>query len=162
MKLNQCKNCSFIAFFLFICVLVTEKSHRLRFHENSSYQPNNFTSLFLIENCFLYSSWLRCNFRSDLNAHWCTWPPKTWYRRWSPYATNRECQLTIHLHHMGGFNFTQQQFSECLIFWKICFLTKKLKILCSLVKQIWQKLHKLRDRNVKNHWVNYAAKLESH
>ena len=89
-----------------------------------------------------------------------------------------------------GLSFTQQQFSEGLIFWKIRFLTyifvvvqlkysyninvntkkvqkilnkaKTLQNITFFSEKVWQKLHKLRDRNVKNHWVNCAAKMESH
>ena len=90
----------------------------------------------------------------------------------------------------GGLSFTQQQFCEGLIFWKICFLTsifvvvqlkysykinvntktvqkilnkaKTLQNITFFSEKVWQKLHKLRDRNVKNHWVNCAAKMENH
>ena len=61
-----------------------------QFHENSSNHPKKITSLFLIEICFLGTSWPSYHIRSYLNAQRCTWPPENVIFRWSPYATNIE------------------------------------------------------------------------
>ena len=59
----------------------------LRFHENSSIHPKNFTSLFLVDNGILYSIWPSYYMKSYLNAQRCTWPPENLI---SQVAENRE------------------------------------------------------------------------
>ena len=159
-------------YLLFICVLVIEKSHRLRSYARKQLKSPKELHLPIFDRKYIFVFQLAYHLRmiwmhSNASGHL-----RTWYLRWSPYATNRECQCL-------SVKFVEKYVSKLWFMlwynWNVNtnkFNTKKLrrfltkhkhyKILRSLAKKFGEKFHKLRDRNVKNHWVNCTAKMESH
>ena len=94
---------------------------KLKFHENSSNNPKDFTSLFLGQNSFvgipigLHIIWKVIWIHSDAPGHL-----KTWFHRWLQtesklLSNSKTCKPRYNT------NFTKHLFSRGFHFWKISF-----------------------------------------